>query len=391
MSVGEERTTEQWRKRVYAVWTLIGWTIVAAGVFWVLGKVSSALVPLVMAVILVFLLRGPVNALERRGMKRGLATALCFLVLVLVLGMVNALIWPRVAEQASALIRNFGQYSETAYEWVRTFGESKGLFAIPEFADISWGDAFEQLGRYAPQAGAAAGGIAGQAFAIGGQAATILFDIVIAFVIGFWGLKDLPAIREEMFALAGRRNREEAQRVATEVTSVLGGYLRGQLIVSALTGTLAAVGLAFIPGVREYAIILGLMTAVLNFVPYVGPAVGAAVTTVVAAVAGDVWWYAAVAFTVLFASQQVVDLMVSPRVMSEQVDLHPVLVLLSILTGGALFGAVGILFAIPVAAVGKGLFVHYFEKHTRTELATEDGALFRTSRPDEDAPGGEAG
>ena len=68
---------------------------------------------------------------------------------------------------------------------------------------------------------------------------------------------------------------------------------------------------------------------------------------------------------------------VTPRVMSDQVDLHPMLVIFSLLVGGTLFGFWGMLFAIPVAATGKALFVYYYERRTQRQLATEDGALFR--------------
>lgn len=391
MSVGEDRLTEQWRRRAYAVWAVIGWCVVAAVAWWGLGKVASALIPLAMALLIVFLLRGPVAALEKRGVKRVAATALCFAAVLLVVGVVNAFIWPTVVGQAIALVKALPDAASKAYEWVRGIGLDRELYRLPEWKAIDWSDLLTRYARYLPQAGAAGAGAAGQVVAAGSQVATVIFNVVMAFVIAFWGLKDLPAIRREVFALIGPRRRDEAEMVLGEVTGVLGGYLKGQVIVSALTGLLAAVGLAFIPGVRSYAVILGLMTMALNFIPYIGPAIGAVVTTVVAAFAGEHWWYAVIAFVALFAAQQVVDLFVTPRVMSEHVDLHPVLVLLSILVFGALFGAIGILVAIPTAAIAKGLFVHYYEKHTRTELATEDGALFRSAKPEDEEAAGACG
>ena len=72
---------------------------------------------------------------------------------------------------------------------------------------------------------------------------------------------------------------------------------------------------------------------------------------------------------IVIAAQQVTDLFITPRVMSEQVDLHPTLVIFSLLVGGTLFGFSGMLFAIPVAATGKGLFVYYYEQRTKRQLA----------------------
>ena len=83
------------------------------------------------------------------------------------------------------------------------------------------------------------------------------------------------------------------------------------------------------------------------------------------------------AIVVIILAQNLTDNLVTPRVMSEQVDLHPTLVIFSLLVGGSLFGIPGMLFAIPVAATVKGLFLYYFERQTQRPLATEDGALFR--------------
>ena len=83
------------------------------------------------------------------------------------------------------------------------------------------------------------------------------------------------------------------------------------------------------------------------------------------------------AIAVVVVAQNFTDTVVTPRVMSDQVDLHPILVIFSLLVGATLFGIPGMLFAIPVAATGKGLFVYYYERRTQRQLASEDGALFR--------------
>ena len=94
---------------------------------------------------------------------------------------------------------------------------------------------------------------------------------------------------------------------------------------------------------------------------------------------------AVLAIAVVIGAQQLTDLFVTPRVMSEQVDLHPVLVIFSLLVGGTLFGFWGMTFAIPVAATVKGLFVYYYERKTNRSLASEDGAFFSSTQCDDDA------
>jgi predicted PurR-regulated permease PerM len=86
------------------------------------------------------------------------------------------------------------------------------------------------------------------------------------------------------------------------------------------------------------------------------------------------------AVAIVLSIQQFDNLWLNPRIMSQNVDLHPVLVVFSLLTGATLFGVPGMLLGVPVAAIVKGLFVYYFERQTQQSLCTEDGALFKTHR-----------
>ena len=126
-----------------------------------------------------------------------------------------------------------------------------------------------------------------------------------------------------------------------------------------------------------YSLVLGLIAFIFNFAPYVGPVTTALIAGMLGMFVG--WPTAVAGVACVFVAQQFTDYVVAPRVMSSQVDLHPTLVIFSLLVGGTLFGVPGLLFAIPVAATGKGLFVYYYERRTERQLTTTDGALFRHS------------
>ena len=117
--------------------------------------------------------------------------------------------------------------------------------------------------------------------------------------------------------------------------------------------------------------------------PYFGPVVAAALAGLSGLFGGSPW-LALWAVAIVFAVQQFDSLWLYPRIMSKNVDLHPVLVVFSLLTGATLFGLPGMLLAVPVAAICKGLFVYYYERRTQQSLCTEDGVLFRTPKSDED-------
>jgi predicted PurR-regulated permease PerM len=209
---------------------------------------------------------------------------------------------------------------------------------------------------------------------------------VLALIISFYTLLDLPKLLEEGMRIVPERFREGAAHGAATVSRILGGWMRGAFIDSMVVGALIAVGLTIL-GV-PYGFAIGIIGGLLNIVPYLGPVV-AAVFAGLSGVFGGSPWLGLWAVAIVFAVQQFDSLWLNPRIMSENVDLHPVLVVFSLLTGATLFGVPGMLLAVPVAAICKGLFVYGYERRTQQSLCTEDGVLFRTPKGDEDGAGDE--
>jgi predicted PurR-regulated permease PerM len=178
-------------------------------------------------------------------------------------------------------------------------------------------------------------------------------------IIAFWVLKDLPKIRSELTLLVGPDYEADAEHLDATPARVV-GLLARQILVSLVTALITTVGASLL-GV-PYALVLGLLAFFLNFAPYIGPVI----TGLFAALLGLIVspWVALAAAAVVIVAQNFTDFVVTPRVMSSQVDLHPTLVIFSLLIGGTLFGVPGLLFAIPVAAIIKGLFVYYYEQRT---------------------------
>jgi predicted PurR-regulated permease PerM len=233
---------------------------------------------------------------------------------------------------------------------------------------------------------ASLGSLSGQglsiAFAAGSQAVTIVIDLVLALIISFYTLLDLPKMSEEAMRLVPEQRREDVRHGFATVSRVLGGWMRGAFLDSLIVGSLIAVGLSVL-GV-PYGVAIGMIGGVLNIVPYLGPVAAALFAGLSGLFTGNPW-LALWAVLVVFAVQQFDSLWLNPRIMSRNVDLHPVLVVFSLLTGATLFGVPGMLLAVPVAAICKGLFVYYFDRRTSQSLCTTDGVLFKSSADGEDA------
>ncbi len=369
---------ERWTSVAITAWALIGVLLLVAAGLWLLGRVSGALVPFLFAIVIVYLLRGPVVMLEQRGLKRGLAVGLCYLAGFGIFAILGFFVLPALYDQVSQFVTEFPKYYDGAFKVWADLQRQYQAVQAPAWMDKAIADLRDSI---ANQAMVWSTAVAKGLLQVGSSAITLMFDGLIAFVLGFWLLKDLPEISRELTLLGGPEREHEARVIGHKVSQVLSGYLRGQLIVSLTTAVIVSIGLTVLR--VPYALVLGLMAGVLNIIPMLGPLIAEVTAAIVAIFVSPLLALGAVA--VILVAQQVTDYFVTPRVMSEQVDLHPVLVIFSLLAGGTLFGLPGLLLAIPVAATAKGLFVYYFEKWTDSTLTTEDGALFRQRKTDDDS------
>ncbi len=371
MSTPESRLM-YWRSTANAAWAIIGILILIGVAGYALGQIAGALAPFVLAFILVFLVQGVVAWLVSRGIKRSQAVYIVFGVGFLLVALAFVVILPPLGRQLSEFVSEVPGYMVKGETVVLELRQQFSTVFIPAWLDNAAAAISSSLSTALVHAGNSAAQVI---FGAGSGVATVVFDLFIGAVVAFWVLRDLPMIRHELITLASERYEADLENLLRTVTRVVGGYLKGQTIASLVTGIIAWVGLAIL-GV-PYALVLGVITFVLNYVPYVGPLVAGLVA---AAVAGLMISPAAalIAVAVVVVAQQVTDLFVTPRVMSEQVNLHPTLVIFSLLVGGTLFGFWGMIFAIPVAATVKGLFVYYWERRNQRSLGSGDGALFRT-------------
>ena len=366
---------DPWMRALVIAWALVGIGLLLTGLGWLLGRMSSALVPFLLAIVLVFLLRAPVAALEKRGIKRGLAVGLCYLIGFAVMGAALGFLVPALVQQVREFVLAFPGYYEKASQILLDLQDTYKTLIVPPWFEEALANLQDTVAR---QSAEWSGALAKEIFSVGGSAVSLLGTSVLALVVGFWILKDLPTINAEMLLLAGPARRDEASVVTGKVSRILGGYLKGQLILSTATAIIVTVGLSVF-GV-PYSLVIGLLAGVFNIIPWVGPALTAVIAGIAAAFVSP--WHILAGVGVSVGAQQITEIFIQPRVMSEQVDLHPLLVIFSLLAGGTLFGFAGLVLAIPVAAIGKGLFVYYFEKYTDSKLATEEGALFRARAED---------
>jgi predicted PurR-regulated permease PerM len=396
--------------RVFVLaWAAVGIVILAYLVLrYVLYPVRVVFPPLLLALILVYLLNPPVTRLERRGMRRGWATLITYVVALVALG--GLLVWliPLVSHQVGEFSRSIPDLLHRAERGLLHFARRLGLRV--RSANIL--GAFGKSGSV----GEYIGRVTSVSSAVG-----LVLVLVLGPILAFYLLVDLPKMRRTLEAAVPARRRREVQHLAGRVSTAVGGYFRGQLLVAALIGAFCMLGFWFI-GLPYWAPV-GLIVGLFSLIPFIGPFLGAipslfvAFTTPRSASGGVLhprpgWPLAVAASVVLLIIQQADALVVSPRLVSRSVRLHPVTVMLSLLVAGTIAGVWGMLLAIPTVAAAKILVVHYWdtrmvwpprgseEPSDRTghapgeapdRFAEDPGPVMVAPLPDDEAAVGEAG
>jgi predicted PurR-regulated permease PerM len=319
--------------------------LTALALFLLLLWVAADLVGLVvLGAVLAYLLAPLVNWLERRGVRRTLGAVLVLLVVLASVGAVLALAVPLALDQAVSLRARWEDGELLAL--VRQV--EAGLAARLSFLEP------DDLGLVRSIQEAVEPGEAALAGYVPTALEAAVNTVVVPFVL-FALLRNGPDLRRRALAFVPNRYFEFAMTVFYKADAHLGGYLRGQALVALLVGASTTLGLGAL-GV-DYWLVLGLVTGLANFVPYIGFVVSAGLSVVVSIVttgSTDL----VVPVLVLYAVVQTVENVVfQPFITGRNVSMHPVLVLLAILVGGRVAGVFGMALAVPTAAVLKVFFV----------------------------------
>ena len=183
----------------------------------------------------------------------------------------------------------------------------------------------------------------------------------LSLIVSVYLLVDAGRVENLILNLVSRERRREVRNVNSEIHQTLARYLRRQLILVVLVGSVTYLGLRFIFHLR-YALPLAITTGVVEIIPFIGPVfAGSIASTIALSQSGTNLTLGIIIFYVIV--RQVEDQIVAPVVLGRAVELHPLIVIFSVFVGGALFGVLGTLAAIPVAASAK-VFLDYWPKLT---------------------------
>jgi predicted PurR-regulated permease PerM len=328
------------------------WLGALAAFFLALYLLSPILLPFVAGGIIAYFLDPAVTWLEHRGLPRWLATVIGLGAFILVLVLLTALILPLLRLQIGELINRL----PTLFNKIQALVDQSMQFAARKLAAEDFQKLRETLSG---SVGDLVNWAIHQAQAIltsGLALANLLSLVFITPVVAFFVLRDWHRIIAHIDDWLPRDQLATIREQARLVDTMLGGYIRGQLLVCLALGIFYAVALSLIG--LDFGLILGILTGLIAFIPYLGYATGFVLSLGFALLQFG-WGWGLVWVAAVFAVGQVLETVILvPRLVGQRVQLHPVWVIFALLAFGTLFGFLGILIALPTAAV-VGVLVRF--------------------------------
>jgi predicted PurR-regulated permease PerM len=322
----------------------------AVAALYIVYRAGDIVRPFVWAGVLAFVLLPVVGLLERRlALPRTAAAAIVFLGLLAAIIGGGRLLVPLALDQLRDLQRTLPSLVANAQNTLTETADQIGLedldALIVNFAGI--GDLTQMVARGAVP------------FIVG--IGHFLLELLVFLIATFFLLRDAPRLFQWFRRILPTSQRNELIPLFAQVNALLGRYVRGQMFLIGVMSTATFIGLSVLQ--VPFVLLLAIMTGVLEVIPIVGPITAGAIACLVALGHPAPWglsqiWYVVIVAVMYTVLRHAEDYFVIPLVIGRIVRLHPAVVIFSLLTGGALYGLLGVLVAVPVAATLRLVLIY---------------------------------
>jgi len=324
---------------------------------------ASILLPFVMAAGIAYFLDPPTTRLTRAGMPRGLAALLMVVALVAAGLMFALLLYPLLLAQVGILIGRVPTYVYSVRLWagevISHLQERLGSdFVDEKLRDLVGGQAGAMLAFLA----AALSRIVGGGFAL----FNVLSLVVVTPVVAFYLLRDWRRAVARVDSWLPRRYAGVLRAQAREVDRILSAWLRGQALCCVVLAVFYAVALSAVG--LDLGLIVGISAGLLSFIPYVGSITGGVASIGLAFAQFPNWTGVATVAGVFVVGQILEGYVIYPRFLGDRVELHAVWVIFALFAGGAAFGFLGVLLAVPVTAAIGVLLRFWLRRYLQSPL-----------------------
>ncbi len=326
-------------------------TAVVVLALWFLGDV---LLPFVLGGAIAYCLDPLADWFERRGLSRALSVAIIGVLALLVFVLALVLVIPPLVRQSQQLFTFLTGLAEDAPMMAQNFATWVSTTFGVTLDEAAIRDLLTRVGEFLRSRG---GSLASSVLSSAASLVNVVVFFVLVPVITIYLLVDWDRMIARIDELLPRDHAPTIRRIAEDIDATLASFIRGQGTVCLILGTYYAVALALVG--LNFGLVIGGFAGLISFIPYVGALLGGALALGVAVFQfwGDWWWIVGVA--VIFQVGQAVEgNILTPNLVGSSVGLHPVWLLLALSVFGALFGFIGLLVAVPLAAMA-GVLVRF--------------------------------
>lgn len=342
------------------------WGVLGAAGLWVTWLLAPILTPFVAALMLGWLGDPLVDRLEASGRSRNTAVILVFVLMSLLIALALLILVPMIQRQISTLAAVLPQGQEwllgTAIPWL----EQKSGVQI--MAWLAPEKLFDWIRSHWQQAGGAATTLFGYVSRSGFAMVTWVVNLALLPILTYYFLRDWDKLVERVASLIPRNHIETVSRLARESNDVLGAFIRGQIVVMIALGVVYAAGLSLVG--LNLGLLIGLVAGLISFIPYLGATTGVVLAVLAALVQSQGFDLKLLALigAVFTIGQLLESYVLTPRIVGDKIGLHPAAVIFAVMAGGQLFGFLGMLLALPAAAVINVLLRYAHERYRQSEL-----------------------
>lgn len=313
---------------------------------------QTMFLPFVVAGILYYLCRPLVLFLEKRKTPKWIAILVAYGAIILFIYGIVKLVAPAINDQLELFIKNLPMMVSTVMDWFNYFQENRSAF--PSFVQDALLVASEDLEtRIQSNVGNIANGILSVFGFIGGFINTIFALVLVPFIL-FYMLKDSHRFAPSVAKLFPSSKKKNILETLKDMDKTIAAYIQGQMLVSLIVGILLYVGYLIID--LNYSMVLAVFGMFTNVIPFLGPFI-AVIPAILVALFQDPIMVLYVGIIMLVA-QQIEGNIISPNIMGKTLNIHPLTIIVLILTAGNLVGLLGVIFVIPVYSIAKVIVVN---------------------------------
>lgn len=318
-------------------------------------------IPLIISLIFYYLFMPIMKMLTKQGISRNQSIAIVFFLITLLI--IIFIIWfiPFIRVQMGSLIQEFPNYYNAISEQISHFLTSETYAQFSQYIDtaiVSIEKAFTEysttfISRTVTSLGSTVGAIA-----------SIGIALITAPIMLYYLLKEDYKLPDQVMKFIPTKSRPTVRQMIREINEQLSLYIRGQLIVALAVAIMFMVGYSIIG--LPYAVALGIISGVLNIIPYLGSFLAMIPAIIIAIVHSPVMIVKVL--IVAFIEQTLEGRIISPKVLGDNLNIHPIVILIVLLTAGRLYGVTGVIIGVPVYAVIKVFLRHgfnYFKERTK--------------------------